>query len=884
MSVSLKRYQVECLDELAAFLRAARDETAERAFNAKRRPSGSYRAIPGWKESAAFPYVCVRVPTGGGKTLMAAHAVSSVCKNYLSTERHVVLWLAPSDAIVQQTLRLLKDRGSATHRALADAFGGQIAVLDIEEALYISVGTLQGACTIIVSTAQSWRVEAKNGRKVYQPDNGALMGHFDNVDRRILSRLEQSGAGRPVYSLANVLKMRKPIVIIDEGHRFRTKLTFETLKGFSPSAVIEFTATPYVDGKDRVPSNVLVEATAADLKAANMIKAPIILKESRQWTDAVRLAIAKRTELARACAADEKRTGRYVRPIVLLQAQPDLSGKKCVTVDVLKKHLIESQGVKEDEVAVHTGEHKGLPDNILSPACKVNYVITVQALGEGWDCPFAYILCSVATISSSVAVEQILGRVLRMPHVMPRDDVTLNQAYCFTSSGDFGEASRNLQDALVDAGFAKDEAEGMVKGAEGEGDRDDAPLFRNKELPIFVDKALTVDERAAIKKIVPGHVNFESASSGAATLILYKGDPIDAKAEKALSKILDDKRDPQASKRFQKASWGEDDSPAALKAPFDVPGLIVEDGNSDCGYTLFDSQHQETDWSLVDCPHELNSSDFDATPGRVKTTEIDVETGSKWIEQFKGELHELVNWQDQTGPRTIDALSAWLDREIEDAGVTQADKRSFIDRVLLYLSHQRNLKLETLVPVRWRLAEAIAQRIDDHRIHKEHSEFQLLLESVAEIPGEPHPSVVFSFARGLGVYPALRHYTGAARFNKHYYKNKGVMNDEEARCAQLIDAHPNTKVWVRNLDRLDYSFWLPTLTNRFFPDFVAQLHDGRYAAIEYKGEHIEEKSSELMKLDVGKRWEARSNGKCVFLWVTSDDPASVIEEGLAPAK
>jgi type III restriction enzyme len=881
----LKIYQRECLGELAAFLRASRDETAERAFNAKRRPSGTYKTIPGWRESAVFPYVCVRVPTGGGKTLMAAHAVPSVCKNYLQTQRQVVLWLAPSDAIVQQTWKQLRDPGSATHKALAEAFGGQVAVLNIEEALYVTPATLGGACTVIVSTAQSWRVEGKDGRKVYQPDNGALMGHFDGANQKLLKRLEKSAAGKPEYSLANVLRLHRPIVIIDEGHRFRTKLTFETLKRFSPCAVVEFTATPYVEGKDRVPSNVLVEATAADLKAEHMIKAPIVLKECKQWTDAVRLTIAKRKELDRACKADGKQSGKYIRPIVLLQAQPDLQGKNSVTVEVLRKHLIE-QDVPESEIAVHTGEHKGLPDNILSDACPVNFVITMQALGEGWDCPFAYVLCSVATLSSSVAVEQILGRVLRMPHVTPKEDESLNRAYCFTSSGDFGQAAENLKDALVDAGFGKDEAEEMVQRAPDDQARDDhpAPLFRGHEMPIFVDRPLNQNERAQIEKVVPGEVRFEPTASGAATTILYRGEALGQDAMKALSKVLDTQRDPHAAERFRRVTWGEDASPAAMKVPFTLPGLALPDAHAEGGYSLFDGQHKETHWTLFDCSHELDSQAFDATPARVKTTEVDVGSHGEWVDQYKGELAELVLWQDQGGPKTLESLSAWLDREVCEPRVTQTDKRAFLDRVLIYLTHARGLSLEALVSVRWRLTEALSNLIDDHRIKIEHSEFQHLMKDVATVPKEPHPSVAFPQDRGRGTYPNLRVYKGSKSFDKHYFTTVGEMKPEETLCAQHIAAHENTQTWVRNLDRLEFSFWLPTLRYRYYPDFIVKLHDGRYAAVEYKGEQFEHDPDEQVKQDVGRLWQARSGGTCVFVWATINTMEDAVRTGLAPSK
>lgn len=876
MSASLKIYQRETLDELSAYLREARETDAERAFNARRRPSGAYRAIPGWRESKVFPYVCVRIPTGGGKTLMASHSVGIICRELLQVERRVVLWLAPSDAIVQQTLRQLWDRGSATHKALASAFGGQVEVLDVQSALSMTPAMLAGAQTVIVSTAQSWRVEGKDGRRVYQPDNGALMGHFDNVTGRALAGLERGEGGRPVYSLANVLRLHRPIVIIDEGHKFRTKLTFETLKRFRPDAVVEFTATPYVEGQGRVPSNVLVERSARDLKDEHMIKAPIVLKESKQWVDAVRLAVEKRSELERSCVDEAKRSGEYIRPIVLFKAEDDVAGRENVTVDRLREHLVKEGYSAESEVVIHTGTRKDLPEDILSPSNPVKFVITVDALGEGWDCPFAYVLCSVATLRSSVAVEQILGRVLRMPYVTPKRDESLNRAYCFTSSGQFGEAASNLKDALVEAGFSRDEAELTVQEAAERSTRDDepAPLFRGREIPVFVDRTLSEPERDALKRVVPGEVRFESGGGAGTTTVLYTGDMLDASAVRAVSKILDNETDPRASERFKRAAAGEDTSPSGLGVKFEVPGLAIADKEDGEGYSLFESQHRETPWTLAECPPELDSDVFDATPGTVRTFEISPDEEGGWVDQYKGEMAESALWQDRSGPSTLEALSAWLDREIVETRVTQRDKRAFIDRALVHLTRARGLSVETLSAVRWRLARGLATRIDHYRIGIERKQYQAMMAFV-EVCRVPEPGAVFEIDKQRATYPGLRPSTDNRAFPRHYFARVGEMNGLERRCAQLIDAHANTLHWIRNLERAPGAFWLPGFGQRFYPDFVVALRDGRFAAVETKMEKMESDPEEMAKRDAGRLWAERSEGRCVFVWVTDETIESV---------
>ena len=74
----------------------------------------------------------------------------------------------------------------------------------------------------------------------------------------------------------------------------------------------------------------------------------------------------------------------------------------------------------------------------MSKDCPVRFIITVNALKEGWDCPFAYILASLADKSSAVDVEQILGRVLRQPYVSKHQTQLLNLSFVVNYTEFFG--------------------------------------------------------------------------------------------------------------------------------------------------------------------------------------------------------------------------------------------------------------------------------------------------------------------------------------------------------------------------------------------------------------------------------------------------------------
>ena len=123
MVFQLKEYQQRCLDELGAFFRETnRRCAADVAFYAQTKRA--YRDVD---ELPGLPYVCLRVPTGGGKTVMASHAVGVACKEYLLAERCLVFWLAPATQIVSQTIDALQDKQHPYRQALDAAFGGSIA-------------------------------------------------------------------------------------------------------------------------------------------------------------------------------------------------------------------------------------------------------------------------------------------------------------------------------------------------------------------------------------------------------------------------------------------------------------------------------------------------------------------------------------------------------------------------------------------------------------------------------------------------------------------------------------------------------------------------------------------------------------------------------------
>lgn len=76
-------------------------------------------------------------------------------------------------------------------------------------------------------------------------------------------------------------------------------------------------------------------------------------------------------------------------------------------------------------------------------------------------------------------------------------------------------------------------------------------------------------------------------------------------------------------------------------------------------------------------------------------------------------------------------------------------------------------------------------------------------------------------------------YANGYTLQKHYFPKVGELESqgEEFECAVFLDTHSKVWYWVRNLPRRDYSFWLQTSTDKFYPDFVALLNDGRILVV-----------------------------------------------------
>ncbi len=870
--LTLKDYQNRCLATLGTYLKRCSDsgkadvafyETTSEVFG---------QGIPYKKESglsdSSIPYVCIRVPTGGGKTLIACHSISIINDNLLRAPHSVVLWLVPSKTILEQTLNALRDRSHPYRQAL-DASLGPVTILDVQEALNVQRSTLDTSTTIMVSTIQSFRVDNTEGRKVYEP-SGSLLSHFSGADQGVLEFAEKREDGVIPSSLQNVLRIRCPAVIVDEAHNARTELSFDTLSRVNPSCIIEFTATP--DTK-KSPSNVIHSVSAAELNAESMIKLPILLETRGNWKELFADAIGLRGRIEEVARLEKEQTGEYIRPIILIQAQPSSPTGNTITVDVVEQCLREDFHIPDDQIARATGAVKGLEGvDILSPECPIRFITTIQALREGWDCPFAYILLSVAELHSQVAVEQMLGRIMRLPKAVKKDNEELNRAYAFSASQSFSEAANALADSLIENGFEKLEAKDLIVPFVGAGKGTTGTLTPRIPPTVFVPET---PDLSRLSPVVAAKVRYDSVTT---TLTISSG--FDEKARDELKSsfstpegktFVDNLYD-----QLKGVPIGDFRSASEKGEEFTVPVLsyVVKGKLENFGESHFLSRP----WKLSEYLPVLSDKEYSGKRSEGETGLVTVTEKGKVQVSRIAKVHQQMTLMAQDQGWTIAQLAHWMDKSIPHKDISPSESGPFIARMVRHLVDERKLNLDLLVHDKYRLKDAIANKIAEYRANARAKKYQSFLTSDIT-------SLCVSEENMLkldpGKYPYSYQYDGPYQFRKHYYPQVGNLKDggEECECAQFLDGMEEVRCWVRNLElRPETSFWLQTSTDRFYPDFVCLLKDGRYLVVEYKGEMLWSTDDSKEKRDLGELWELKSGGKCLFIMPKGKDFNSIMRK------
>ena len=888
--ITLKDYQTRVLDSLRDFLRqCSKDGRPEPAFQAVQ-VRNNFAPVPYIPVQAAglapgMPYVCLRVPTGGGKTLLACHAAGLVTAELLHADRAVVLWLVPSNTILEQTAEALRDPRHDYRRALELACG-TVEVVTIEEALRLPRASVEGQTVVIVSTIQCFRVEDTTGRKVYD-QNGAFAEHLLNVPADRLADLLPGADGKPKPSLVNMLRLRRPIVIVDEAHNARTDLSFSTLGSILPSCIIEFTATP---ARSKSPSNVLHHVSAAELKAADMVKLPlrVITRHPSQRDQLLAEAITLRADLEKLAAAEAQKTGEYLRPILLLQAE------RVDACEPLRERLAGEFGISKEEIKISVGVLDELPgpDEIKSAKCPVRVIITVQKLREGWDCPFAYVLCSLKETRSATAIEQIVGRILRLPNAQAKQHPDLNCSYAFSVSDSIPEVLAELREALESNGFTRAEAERIIipvpQGVLPLGAQPRSVQFPAAEIDSAVAQVLA--------PALAGKARIDASKGEITVIVPLDQDETDklvscVKSPEAKAKVAEVVQlVREAEKAFGGTGKTRVPSPYERQLDFIVPLLCVRENG-----LLFEFEST----FLLEHPWKLSAKDAsladDYNPlfrpaGKAGLIDVsakgEVETSvllDAPAADFVGTLHQQVMALGNAGDWSLESLVAWLDKQIDHQDIPLGESAEFLRQVIRGLMAKCGIsEVSVLALDRFRLRDEIEARIQQHRDSERKVAFQTFLLPDAPLAVSEERSINF---KTMSYEPSWL-YEGGFQFQKHYFGPKpGELREqtpsgsltEEFKCAQFLDGLPEVRFWLRNLSRKTTSFRLQTSRDWFYPDFLCQLMDGRVMAVEYKGKYLYDTADAEEKRAIGAVWESRTGGKCLFVMPTEGDFSVIVK-------
>lgn len=882
----LKRYQKRAVSTLETFLERCQSESVEAAYRQtleeQSMPELAYRDY-GFEQ---VPYVCIRIPTGGGKTILGSYAIDSAARKYLDTDFPLTLWLVPTNTIRLQTVEALKTPDHPYRAKLDAAFNHQVLVLDIDEVTQIRPQDIGGKAIVVVSTLANLRVNDTSGRKVYAyhenfephfakiPPNHPSMPQLERVTEADIQEngLSASEIGKVKYSFANLLALYRPLVIVDEAHNARTALTFETLRRVHPKAIIEFTATPNTSSTNG--SNVLFQVSAAELKAEEMIKLPIILTEHQNWQDAIRDAVITRNKLA----IDAQKDEQYIRPIALFQAEAK-NGE--VTVEVLKAYLTDQLKIDESKIAVATGKQRELDGlNLFDPKCPVEYIITIEALKEGWDCPFAYVFCSVKQVSSSKDAEQLLGRVLRMPYAKRRVIEDLNRAYAHLASPQFSRAAQELTDKLIAMGFEEMEIATFLK------EQPSSDLFgdQDKNTPV-PPPAIVVElpEMPNLSGLSTEEKSQLSMTQDGDTVVVRVTGEVSPSLEKALTPQK--KQDREA---FQRHVRIHNQSIQASKAPSErgehfgtLPQVcLVYQGELE----LVEAQvllHTQG-WNLLDYPAKLPNFKM-----RETSHSFAIDMDGKEVSYKVADEKEVVAFDQGFTDVTEQDLVGWLDRKLRQPDVPASALTQFLAKLVNHLLQQPNVTLTALVRNKFPLSRAIGETINLYRKKAQEAGYQHSLfgkGSTARLSDQ------FIYRFDPQQYPSRPpYYSGRYKFQKHYFPINLIEDlkstGEEYECAKVIDSLPQVKYWIRNLVKRDQaSFWLPLAHSKFYPDFVCELEDGRMLVVEYKGEAYATNDDSAEKRAIGQKWSELSDKKCLFIMaVEQDDEGRDVRQQLLEA-
>ncbi len=843
--MELKSYQYKVIKDLETYLEYVQQyKKTDKAFNLYwEERIGPYNPLT---DQGMQPYkntipnaahVCIKVPTAGGKTFIACNALHTIFNAYSAMMPKVVVWLVPWSNLLGQTVSALSNPGHPYRQKLNSLFNHRVEVYEKKDLLQgsnFNPSVVKEQLSIIVMSFASLRAKNKEDRMVYQ-ENGQLASFASQYGHTadLLADVDET-------SLINVLRSMQPVIVVDESHNAESTLSVEMLNALNPSFVLDLTATP------KNNSNIVSLVPAIELKKEHMVKLPVIVYNHHDKTEVVNSALHLQRKLERLAVEQEKKGGRYIRPIVLFQAQPKI-GEENVTYEKLKRQLL-SIGIPEKQIRIKTAtidELKG--ENLLSRDCEVRYIITINALKEGWDCPFAYVLASLADRSSAVDVEQILGRVLRQPYVMKHSASLLNISYVLTASVKFNDCLQNIVKGLQAAGFS---------------DRDYREIDTMREEEAQITKAFTTQksfltEQPAMdteQDLDKSRISF-TPSNQADTLteavVLNKIEALAIEQSAELEAIIKQQiRQPADEKIFEemgdkikryKITGGGKRYVAGLQ----LPQFYLTVSQSNLFGTGREFLSQEPLLHQFKLSNEDTKIDFEQISSDLYKVDIE-ETGKSEYDARFTKVEDLILREPVVAyilakPKTnqVKDIAHQLIQMIGDMyPIADQEIRVYIERILNSLNSEQ---LQDILIRKLTYADKIKAKIKQHADNCAEGRFNDLIK-IGKIKAEPtwnFPELIVPGALGAAI-------------SKSLYEWEGSMNNFETTVITDIAALPNIMFWHRNLGR-GKGFSINGYKSNHYPDFIVGTKAGRIILIETKGDDRDNSDSQA-KCRLGNKW------------------------------
>ena len=881
--MELKKYQQAVLDDLDQYINELdKQPTIKTAFKTYWANKGisvdsveSEYLRPYNDEIKGVPNITIKVPTAGGKTYIACRALKHIFQTYSDDKPKVVVWFVPSDPILKQTYKNLRNPNHPYRHAIDVDFGNKVNVVNKESALVgenIRPAQLIENLTIFVLSVQSFASNNKDGRKSRR-ENENLAEHVSSYiySDKMLANADET-------SLLQVIAQLNPVMVIDESHNFESsELRIDLKKEINPSFIFNLTATP------KENSNVISFVGAMQLKVENMVKLPVIVYNHKSTTDVISNAIALQRSLENKAQKQQEQGGKYIRPIVLFQAQPKIADDN-ITFEKIKEKLIEG-GIPEEQVKIKTANKDEIKNiDLMSDSCEVRYIITVKALKEGWDCPFAYILASLANKSSKIDVEQILGRVLRLPYTKHQPVDLLNLSYVFTCSADFQDTLSRIVESLNNAGFSKrdfrvanDCQETTPENIVGNEEPNlfSQPLFTNPE-PTTISQPTTTQTEPETPTEESVETNISEIQTDAIKQSIESGTEGNNEVLQSLENSAI-----QQSNNYNEAieqNDGEVDNPIAAATSMNnnyKVKPVFEDAAKEIKLPVFVQKTEslglfgaENSFSKIEKSDLLEGLDLSLEDHKIDFTRSAAEVEQIDLASDYADGTDSVPVHKQLNMKQLEYLKQQLlsippegkKKQLAGAIASKLNIQEISDKMLTQyvydcIKNMDNDAIDDLITFQLQTIDTVKTKVnailDNYRYKtfKDWLDLGKIRFADEEVYTMPKQITLLNKMIGIG---------------KGLYKEEEKVNGFEASVISAISNDENVYFWHRNQER-GKGFYINGFINHY-PDFIVKLKSGQTLLIETKGDD-RDNSDSARKLELGTTWANKAGDQYRYYMV-----------------